>query len=545
MKKLLSLTIATLLSFYLYSQGDCQKGDCNNGHGTYLYPSGAKYIGDFKNGKLHGKGIFYYSDGTKYIGNWENQYRQGKGRMIFISGDEYFGNFKMNKMSGKGVMTYISGNTYEGDWLSNKQHGIGKFSFSNGDVYEGAFIEGMFSGQGTMYYSDGSKYEGEWLMNKRHGQGVMTYPDGEQVFGQWEDDEYLADWATMSFGGDTSILRDCNSTYCASGTGKFLYKDGSKYVGSFNKGIPEGEGTVFYKSGDKYEGGWLQHAPHGRGIMYYKSGKIVGAIWDFGKPVKKLFSEHKVENPVNVTVENSQDVKIWAVIIGAAQYPHMPALRYTDDDAYQVYAFLKSPEGGALPDEQLRLLIDEDATLNNITTALRSIFLRADENDVVLFYFSGHGIEGAFLPIDYDGVNNKLEHSELISLLKASRAKHKIVIADACHSGSLLVARTPLSEALQKYYTAFETARGGTALLMSSKGEEYSLEDGGLRSGIFSHFLVRGLKGEADANADKIISITEIFDFVHRNVRMYTGNIQTPTLSGDYDNRMPISVIRK
>jgi hypothetical protein len=396
-----------------------------------------------------------------------------------------------------------------------------------------------------MYYSDGSRYEGEWKQNKRHGQGLMHYPDGETVFGQWENDQYLADWSTMTFDGDTATMRNCNDVYCATGVGKFRYKDGSRFIGEFNKGIPEGRGTLLYANGDRFEGGWKEHAPHGRGVMYYKSGKIVGAIWDFGKPVKKLFSEAANNNPVIVEIEQDKDVRIWAVIIGAARYTHMPVLRYTDDDAYQIYAFLKSPEGGALPDDQLRLLIDEDATHENIMTSMRSTFLKADENDVIMFYFSGHGLEGAFLSIDYDGYNNRLEHSEITQLLKASRAKHKIVLADACHSGSILAAKTNMSEVLKRYYEAFEATRGGTALLMSSKGEEYSLEDGGLRSGIFSHFLIRGLKGEADNDNNSIITIEELFRFIHKNVRRYTGNIQTPTLTGNYDSRMPVGIVRE
>ena len=80
--------------------------------------------------------------------------------------------------------------------------------------------------------------------------------------------------------------------------------------------------------------------------------------------------------------------------------------------------------------------------------------------------------------------------------------------------------------------------------MMSSKGEEYSLEDGGLRSGIFSHFLVRGLKGEADKNGDKMVVIQELFDYVYKQVRLYTGNVQTPTLTGSFDNRMPVAAIR-
>ena len=119
-----------------------------------------------------------------------------------------------------------------------------------------------------------------------------------------------------------------------------------------------------------------------------------------------------------------------------------------------------------------------------------------------------------------------------------------MVLADACHAGSLLAARAPIHVALQEYYEALNASSGGTALLLSSKGEEYSLEDRGLRSGIFSHFLIRGLKGEANTNADKIITIRELFNFVHQRVRQYTGNVQTPTLTGTFDDNMPVSVIR-
>lgn len=545
MKEFIILSLSLFLSITAYTQSECIKGDCKNGAGTCVFPSGAKYIGDFKNGKLHGKGIFYFSDGNKYLGHWVDQKREGKGRMIFTSGDEYFGTFKKNKFSGQGVMTYANGNRYEGLWADNKPSGYGIFIFVTNDRYEGTFAKGLYEGQGMMNYSDGSRYEGEWHLNKRHGQGLMHYPDGETVYGQWENDQYLADWSVMTYEGDTTNMRNCNDIFCATGVGKFSYKDGSRFIGEFTNGQPEGRGTLFYASGDRYEGGWKQHSPHGRGVMHYKSGKVVGAIWDFGKPVKKLFTEGAVNNAVvDVTVEQNKAVKIWAVIIGAARYTHMPVLRYTDDDAYQIYAFLKSPEGGALPDNQLQLLIDEDATHENILTAIRTTFLKADENDVVLFYFSGHGLEGSFLAIDYDGYNNKLEHTEITQLLKASRAKHKIVLADACHSGSILTARTTMSETLRRYYQAFEQSKGGTALLMSSKGEEYSLEDGGLRSGIFSHFLVRGLKGEADMDGNKIITIKELFDFIHKNVRIYTGNIQTPTLTGDFDEGMPIGIVR-
>ena len=69
-------------------------------------------------------------------------------------------------------------------------------------------------------------------------------------------------------------------------------------------------------------------------------------------------------------------------------------------------------------------------------------------------------------------------------------------------------------------------------------------EDQGLRQGIFSHYLIRGLKGEADKNKNKIVTIQELYDYVFKKVRNYTGNAQSPTLTGIYDSQMPVSVIR-
>jgi uncharacterized caspase-like protein len=231
----------------------------------------------------------------------------------------------------------------------------------------------------------------------------------------------------------------------------------------------------------------------------------------------------------------------------------MRTLKYTDDDAYQLAGFLRSVEGGALPNEQVKVLIDEDATHRNIIMAMRETYRRADENDVILFYFSGHGLKGSFLPVDYDGFVNRLEHYQLRDALMASRARHKLVIADACHSGSLGgrnnakgggIGGGGIDASLNAYYDALNNAQASTALLLSSKSEEISLEDGGLRSGIFSHYLIRGMQGEADSNGDKLVSIQELFNFVHREVRRYTGNIQTPTLTGTFDALMPVSVIR-
>ena len=550
MKKLLSIAVLLCALLPLVS-AQCIKGDCYGGKGTYVYPSGAKYVGQFRNGLIHGQGVLFFSNGNKYIGDWKDHYREGYGRLLFKSGDEYEGNFRKSKFHGEGTMSYVSGDEYDGNWVSDRMEGLGIYSFDNGDRYEGQFKNNQFDGQGTMHYAIGGKYVGHWKANKKNGKGTLYDRTGRKIEGRWSNGKLLdkekeeIQTIAESENTDSGKLRNCNKVYCKEGKGKFTYSDGSKYIGDFKNGTPEGQGTCFYANGDKYIGGWERHAPHGKGVMHYKNGRVLGSLWRYGKPSGKLKpTNEKIEEHI-VNVDKSSEVKIWAVVVGVARYSHMPVLKFTDDDAYQIYAFLKSPEGGALPDEQIQVLIDENATRKNIMESMRKLFLQADENDVVIMYYSGHGYPGAFLPVDYDGYYNQLYHNEVTALLKQSKAKHKLVLADACHSGSLTAMKAPVQSTLKKYYTAFETSKGGTALLMSSKGEEFSLEDRGLRQGIFSHFLIRGLKGEADKNKNKIVTIKELYDFVFDKVRHYTNQIQSPSLTGDYDNSMPVAVIRE
>ncbi len=79
---------------------------------------------------------------------------------------------------------------------------------------------------------------------------------------------------------------------------------------------------------------------------------------------------------------------------------------------------------------------------------------------------------------------------------------------------------------------------------MSSKSNETSLESSGLRQGVFSHFLIRGLKGEADRDGDRVVTMRELYQYVRERTSEYTGGLQSPLLQGDFDPMMPISVVR-
>jgi hypothetical protein len=81
----------------------CVKGDCKNGYGAMTYPSGEKYVGNFKDGKQNGYGTYTFSNGTKYVGNFKDTLFSGYGTYTNIHGIEFSGNWVDDELNGKSL----------------------------------------------------------------------------------------------------------------------------------------------------------------------------------------------------------------------------------------------------------------------------------------------------------------------------------------------------------------------------------------------------------------------------------------------------------
>lgn len=496
------LSIFLFMAHVLHAspQTGCTSGDCLNGRGVYQFASGARYEGQFVHGRREGQGRLMLSSGVVYEGQFQQDYRQGTGVQTWPDGARYVGQFLKDLLHGKGQMLFPDGSRYTGSWQTGKMHGPGR-----------------------MEKPDGRVQEGEWVQGKL---GASTQDQAK---------EKLINTPTSTNVVKPAAVPVRQGTYC--------YADGSVYEGALLNGLPQGQGVVVYASGNRYTGDWYGHTPHGKGTMIMTDGRTLQGRWEHGQLIELSGPMQAIpEHQVNVV--HDDEVRIWAVVAGIGTYPRMPALQYTDDDAYRMYAFLKSPEGGALPDGQIRLLINEEATRKDLLVAIQETFGRADENDMVLFYFSGHGLDGALLPVDFDGFDNRIFYQELTGLLQASQARQKVIIADACYSGSLLAAKGQTVLPMGQFYGELGQARGGVAMLLSSQQEEYSLEDKGLRAGIFSYYLRSGLQGEADRDGDGFVRIGELFRYVQQSVRTRTRQRQTPVIRGTYDENMPLAYLR-
>ena len=234
-----------------------------------------------------------------------------------------------------------------------------------------------------------------------------------------------------------------------------------------------------------------------------------------------------------VNTINSEEKYVF--IVGVADYQGESIdLNYSDDDALLFYKRMRKL---GVKKENIVILLDENATQLNIIKKMSKLFLKADENDQVIFFFSGHGAKGYFVPYDY---NNLLSHKTVKLIFRQCKAKKKICFADACYSGSIQKKIKSKSIKVDDSYTLKQDINGGVAVIMSSTGNETSLEMGQLQQGLFTYCLLDGLTGNADLNKDNTITVTELYKYTRENVLYGSQGTQTPIIFGNFDLDMPI-----
>ncbi|MCZ2146550.1 MAG: caspase family protein [Bryobacterales bacterium] len=254
--------------------------------------------------------------------------------------------------------------------------------------------------------------------------------------------------------------------------------------------------------------------------------------------------------------------KLWAIVIGISRYKNLPPqaqLRFAHRDAEAFAAFLRSPNGGGFPSSHLKVLLEENATLSAMRTALGTWLARsAEPGDVVYVFFAGHGVtegerDGYLLGHDSDPQDlyaTALPISELDKIItERIRARTVVLLVDACHAGNIgWSARGAAEQALiSRYLDEIGDKGRGVLRLLASRADERSFEseEFGGGHGAFTHFLLEGLQGKADRNSDGVVRATELSEYLAEVVPERTKALQHPRAAGHFDPALPLSVVAK
>jgi tetratricopeptide (TPR) repeat protein len=239
----------------------------------------------------------------------------------------------------------------------------------------------------------------------------------------------------------------------------------------------------------------------------------------------------------------------YAVVIGISDYPDLQPLQFADKDALLFYDFLRSPAGGEVPAQNIKLLLNEEATAGGIMTRgiswIQNI-VKPAPGDRVYLYFAGHGdavdaSEAYLLAYDANPGGDKNNYSVSgtlnIQILKNRIRKltqsgvEVVFIVDACRTADIPGG----VEGLKGNYQSILEDPSGDIMLLSASPNEVSLEDKsvGQGHGLFTWELINGLGGAADEDGDQKISLFEIETYVKAKVRATSkklGRLQNPVV---------------
>jgi hypothetical protein len=246
----------------------------------------------------------------------------------------------------------------------------------------------------------------------------------------------------------------------------------------------------------------------------------------------------------------------FAVIIGVSRYrdESINDLQFADADARDVRDFLRRPEGGGFKPDDILYLENEQATVEGVNAALDRILSQAGPDDLILLFIAGHGGPDPYAPQNLyyvmhdtrltDLPRTALPMTILQEKLSLARARRALIFIDTCHSAGLTgmgpAGGRGLENNLINLYSAKLFKEEGRAAITSSDVNELSYENKrwGGGHGVFTYALLEGLRGQADANADSLITAGEVFAYVRDRVRLETGFKQNPRslydFSGDF-----------
>ena len=308
-------------------------------------------------------------------------------------------------------------------------------------------------------------------------------------------------------------------------------------------------GQFNFKNGDFYKGNFFENQFHGYGFFQKKDGELIEGFWDQGKiswgidqsdsadkdTLKSFFEISSPKYAFDRTVPKKP--RVFALIVGISDYQGTENdLRYADRDAIMFHNHLKTAMSEEISNGKLLLLLNEKATSSAIKTAIESIYTDSSSDDFIIFYFSGHGGVGRFIP--YDHTSNTINHNMIKEVFRNTEARFRLVVADACFSGSIGSGNQSTVTSTQDLYDA------RLAVIMSSKPNQTSFELPGLKQGVFSYYLIKGMQGLADINKDKYVTAGELFLYTRKKVSEYTNNSQVPVIYGINLDKIPLAKTR-
>lgn len=245
----------------------------------------------------------------------------------------------------------------------------------------------------------------------------------------------------------------------------------------------------------------------------------------------------------------------FSLVIGINKYQSLTIspLEFAVSDAEEFAASLSRRGMYEVPSENSTLLLDSAATRVSIIDAVNMLAERASPEDVVVFYYAGHGssevtkkgdpddnLRKYLVPYDTDLKSidsSAIDFHFLAQRLQRVRARRMLMVFDCCYSGAAggRTVQVPgyRGSALPVGTKYLEPISGaGRIVFTACTRSEVAQERHDLRHGVFTNFILDGLTGRADYRRDGHIDVDELWMYAEQLTVQSTGREQTPVRSG-------------
>ena len=228
----------------------------------------------------------------------------------------------------------------------------------------------------------------------------------------------------------------------------------------------------------------------------------------------------------------------FALIIGNTEYidPGLAQLSAPGKDAEDFARILKDKDLCAF--DEVKIVLNQLSS--SVIETVDEFFDQKKPDDMLVLYFSGHGVRdemGLLYLAVKNTIRSRLRSTAIRSdyireAMDQSRSKRQILILDCCNSGAFPQGTKAEVGGAMGMTRAFQGY--GRFVLTASDATQFAWEGdkviGQTDNSLFTHFLVKGLEGEADRDGDGKITVDELYDYAYDQISRVTPK-QTPTKS--------------
>ncbi len=212
----------------------------------------------------------------------------------------------------------------------------------------------------------------------------------------------------------------------------------------------------------------------------------------------------------------------FAIVVGANHgAASHPPLRFAESDAQKIYNALTEVTGVDY-DDAILLRSPREAELSAAFATIRERIIAhkkaAKDPSMFVFYYSGHS-DGVALELG----SERFANDALQKQITATDADLKLSVLDACHAGALIQSKGAIPAGYVMNLSETPAIKGQITLSASS-ATELALESREVGGSFFTHHLVSGLRGAADASQDGRVTLAELYPYTYQQTLKATSS---------------------